>query len=360
MASTAPALKEDRVVFESGPSEYSVRDIIDAAHFRGELEPFWQQLLHRLEAEKRAQETEAELDSSELDAAAVAFRYRYDLITAEETEAWLTVRGLTLADFSDYFAREQWGKALGNKVDPPSVPYVEAASELRELMLTELVMSGELDGMANRLAWRVAAFEAAEEPAAEALNWEREEFLKRNGLNLEQIAHWLRGLGRDQTWLEEMMALENAYRTRCAKLLTGEARARELGTLRLPLTRFEVEMIELESRNAASEAFLCVRDDGMSMAEVAQEGRYPYHQTEMVLEQIAPDLQQKFLSLKPGSLLEPTPREDGFLLTRILAKKEPSLDDPEVRRRVEQRLLDRHFADLTSGRIRWRLLPATS
>ena len=43
-------------------------------------------------------------------------------------------------------------------------------------------------------------------------------------------------------------------------------------SLRLRLTRFEIERIELESRDAAKEALFCVREDGMSMEEVATEG----------------------------------------------------------------------------------------
>ena len=144
----------------------------------------------------------------------------------------------------------------------------------------------------------------------------------------------------------------------CSKLLTPDAAEREIGALRLPLTRFEVETIEFESHDAASEAVWCVRNDGMSMAEVAQEGRYPYRRAELVLEDIPDDLQQRFLSLTPGSVLDPIPREDGFQLSRLLGKAEPKPDDPAVRARIEQRILQRHFADLTSKRVRWELMPA--
>jgi len=356
MANSEPALKEDRVVFECGASSYTVDDVIDAAHFRGELEPFWQQLLLRAAAEKKASDNEAELDGSELDAAAIAFRYRYDLITAEETEAWLQARGLTLADFSDHFAREQWDKTFGSITKPEATPFIEASAEQRDLLVVDLTMTGELDRMATRLAWRVAAWDTAKEADATAIEEERKHFFKRSGVSSEKITHWLGGLYRDLAWFDGMIALEAAYSARCANGLTPEARHRELGSLRLPLTRFDVELVELESHDAAKEAYLCVRDDGMSMAEVAEEGRYPFHRTEMVLEQIADDLQQKFLSLTPGSVLEPAAREDGFLLTRIIAKKEPSLDDPDVLARVEQRILERHYTDIASGRIKWRLI----
>ena len=358
MATPVPAQKEDRVVFASGPKTYSARDVIDAAHFRGELGPFWNELLVRGAAENHAQESGAELDDAALDEASVAFRYQYDLITAEETERWLEARGLTLTDFSEYFARAQWAKAFRGKAKSDVVPFVQASSEQRELLIVELILGRELDRMAIRLAWRVVAHESvnSDERDPAAIEAERERFAQRAGVEDDGVAEWLRGLGRNELWLEENLALESTYRHRCAKILTKEARARELSMLRLPLTRLEMEMIELESRDAANEAFLCVRDDGMSMEAVAQEGRYPYRRSEIVLEEFPEELQQKVLSLSPGNVLEPTPREDGFVLSRLLAKAEPKADDPEVRSRIEGRILERHFSDLMSGRIQWQIL----
>ena len=51
-----------------------------------------------------------ESNDDAIDAAAQAFRYEHDLITAEETERWLADRGLTLSDFGDYFARRVLGR----------------------------------------------------------------------------------------------------------------------------------------------------------------------------------------------------------------------------------------------------------
>ncbi len=316
MASSVPVLKESRPVFSRGSRDYTVRDLIEAAHFRGEVAPLWQEFLRRKEAAARGEESDTELDGSVIDEAAIAFRYQYDLITAEETEAWLEARGLTLSDFSEYFARIEWGKIYAGRGEAPATPFEDANEEERDLFMVDLVLSGELDRMAQRFAWRVAA--------------------------------------SDDENLED---LEAAYRSHCEQRLTKEARERELGAVRLPLTRFAVEMIELESRDAAREAFMCVRDDGMSMEEVAREGRYPFRRMELLLENIPDDMQQRFLSLTPGSLLEPTARDDGFVLTRLLQKNEPKLDDAAVRERVDQRILSRHFADLASGRIQWRIPP---
>lgn len=347
MASSTAETKDSRPVFSGDGREYTVRDVVDAAHFRGELAPLWKDFVIRCRAAQQGDESEATLEDRALDEASVAFRYEYELITAEETEAWLEARGLTLADFSEYLARRLWAAELAGRIPTPTNPYEESSPEERDLFIVDLTLSGELDRLASKLAWRVAA-KSAEGDATPA-----EEHADPG---TSGAASWLPALDRDEDWLAEMVDLESCYRRQSTQRLTKEARERELSSLRLPLTRFEVEIIELESRDAASEAFLCVRDDGMTMEDVAKEGRYPFRRIELILEQIPDEMQQKFLSLTPGSLLEPTAREDGFVLTRLLQKMEPKLDDANVSERVEQRILARHFSDLSAGRIQWRIL----
>ena len=84
------------------------------------------------------------------------------------------------------------------------------------------------------------------------------------------------------------------------------------------------------------------------MEEVATEGRYPYRRADFLLEDLPADAQQKYLSVSPGDVLEPIPHGDGFELCRIIKKIEPRLDDPMVKSRVDQRLLEQYFSDLTT------------
>jgi hypothetical protein len=354
MATAATASKGGRVIFTAGDESCTVRDVLDAAEFRGELEPLWQTALRRVAAEEKAQQTGAELDEEEMNAAAVAFRYKHDLITAEETEKWLEARALTLDDYSDYFVREYWARTFGSRGSAPQTPFSAATADQRELLALELTFSGAVDQLAKRLAWRVAARHTEEGSAVPESLIEQEE--QRFRTRVANVEEWLAGLGRDEAWLQEMLTLEAAFQQRRSRVLTADAQQRELGALRLPLTRFELELIELESHGAAREAFLCVRDDGMTMDEVAKEGRYPFRRAELVLDQIDADQQQKYLSSKPGTVMEPTRRGDGYQLARLLGKREPSLTDPDVQAGVEQRLLARHFADLTSRHINWRII----
>ncbi|MBA3543460.1 MAG: hypothetical protein H0T83_03335 [Chthoniobacterales bacterium] len=359
MSDTETESIENKLVFTSGGDDFTIRDILDAAFFRCELEPAWNELLRLMAAERIADEKELAFDDDEIDAAAERFRYEHDLITAEETERWLSDRGLTLSDFGAYFVRQYWGEQMAD-VTPEALDYFAAPNDMRALLTNELILSGELDRMAQRQSWRVAAAKEAEgQPLdPELLAAERAEFLERSGFKEEEVDGWLEKVGRDRAWFDQALAMEAIHRRDCASVLSEQAREREIAALRLPLTRFEVETIELDSLDAAREALLCAREDGMSMEEVAAEGRYPYRRPEVLLEEIPEDLQQKFLSVHPGDILEPIARGDGFHICRVIGKSEPDLEDPLVRQRAEDRIVDRHFADLTTRHIQWRTLLA--
>jgi hypothetical protein len=346
-----PALEEGTAVFTCGDISYTDRDVIDAAFFRGELESIWKELLLCLECEN--QSGDAEMEDAAIDSAVEKFRYDHDLITAEETEQWLEARGLTMDDFGAYFSRKYWGNNLRDKVKAEASDYHSAPVELRELLRAELILSDAFERLAMRLAWRVAGAREAKEEDVD-LGPDKREFFKRVGIDGKKLPAWLNGLGRDEQWLNEMLRLEAIYNRTRAELLTPPTRQRELSTLRLPLTRLSVEMLEVESKHAASEAALCVTVDGLSMEDVAKEGRYPFRQTQMLVEDIEPELQQKFLSVPAGSVIDPIARGDGFQLWRIIDKQEPNADDPEVQERVDKRILDLHFTKLVSNHIQWQ------
>ncbi len=357
MAQTQSASAGELVMCACHGKTYNSRDLIDAAIFRDELDSTWKQFLRALRAEERAEELELELDHDAIDAAAESFRYAHDLITAEETEQWLAARGLSLADFTDYFARQHWLSTVDEKIESNDVDLIAAQSELRELFTTELIFSGGLDQLNTRLMWRLAALATTEDGNIdpERISTERNAFLDRTKVAEGKLNDWLAQLGRDQKWFDAMMAMEAAYRSLCEKVLTSQARQKQLATLRMPLTQFEAEVIEVESREAAKEALLCIRQDGMSMEEIAAEARYPFRRITFLHDAVPEELKQKFWSISAGDVLDPLPRGDGFELYRITKKIEPDPADPAVQQRVDERLLERQFSTLTSEHVEVRL-----
>ena len=164
--------RDSRVIFSQGDRSFTVKDVIDWATVRGELEPIWAEFMRVVECDRLANEQNLELDDSGLDSASIAFRYEHDLITAEETERWLDDRNLTLSEFSEYFARRYWGEVYSGKVNPAERPYRAGSPHEKDLFLVDLTLSGELDRLADRLSWRIAARATestdAAEPVAEA------------------------------------------------------------------------------------------------------------------------------------------------------------------------------------------------
>jgi hypothetical protein len=306
-------------VFAAGARTINARDVITAALLRGELD-----------AAIVAARAPA---NGDVQALCDAWRYERDLITAEETERWLEARGLTLEQFDEFILRRSKGfNETLDLTDPQD----------REKLRIELLFSGEFDQLASRLSWRFAAWlEAPAEP--------REEDRR----TAQPPAQW----GCDERWLDEILAVEAAWQREVDALLTPTALAQTLAALRLPLTRLEFEALDLESLDAAREAFLCVREDGLSIAEVARDGGYTHSRIDALLEELSEECQQHFLSAIPGAVLPPLVHGDGFQLCQLIKKSEPELADARIRARAEQHLTTQHFSELASRHIRWLLFP---
>ena len=348
------------LVLTSARESFDVGELIDAALFRGELKDHWQQFLLSVEGQRRGSEADAP-DDAVLQEISEQFRTERDLISAEETEAWLEERGLTLYDFSEYFARRYW---LGRTAEIGSLDqdYLTAPEELRGRFRVDLLLSGAFDRMASSLAWRIAAYEEAApvEPPLASIELERVRFHERHGIDRSGVAHWLACLGRDEPWLNRMLALEAEFNQQSAAVTNDNAVARMMASLRLPLTRFVVEAMELDSLDAAREASLCVRVDESAMTEVAKTGGYPYSRFTLTFEQLEPAMQQALLGAGVGDLPEPFELNDGYKLCRLLEKLEPDVTNSGTRERLHQEIVQRHFNDLAAKHVRWVIPLASS
>lgn len=356
MPISEPIARGNRIIFSRGEREFTAGEVVDCAMLRGEVDQPWDEFVRVGECDRLANEQGLELDESAVDEAAIAFRYQYDLITAEETERWLESRGVSLGEFGEYFARNSWGRTYTGVMQVPASTYHGAAAEEKDLFLIDLILSGSLDQMAERLSYRIAA------QADENSNDDPKEELARfvTATKISDLSAWLTRFGRDQEWLNEMLAAEAAYQRRVADILTEQALQKELGPLRLNLTRFDLETVEVDSKDAAAEVAACVRNDGMEMSDIAEEGRYPFHTSKVLLDDVPSEQQQKFLSVKAGTLFDPIPRGDGFEVWRVKTRTEPSLQDATVRGRLEERIIDRCFNELRNKYIDWKfLLPPT-
>ncbi len=299
----------DRAVFSIGSRQITISDVLRAAHFRRELDSAWADVC------RRTGPHDFEVDEEAAQTASEQFRSGRDLITAEETEQWLEQRGLTVDEFGDYFIRHQRRETSAAHDGWPAVPYDDAPPELHDLLRIDLILSGEFDRLAEYLAWRYSAQDASNDAPL-------------------------------TDWQEEMRGLEAAFEQQRAQVLTTRAREEALSFLRLTLTRIELEILELESIDAAHEALLCLREDGETMTEVAHDGGYPLRQREWWAGEVDADLQSRLLSASPGEVIGPIPNGDEFQIYRLLRKIDPHLTDETVSVQVDQHIVKSFFAEL--------------
>ena len=226
------------------------------------------------------------------DEAEARFRYERGLVAAEEMEGWLARWQISVGEWRDY---------LRGSVDQGE----------RGRWVTA-VCSGALDRAAEDFAARAAAAEALGEPD-----------------------------------------LDLAYARFVAEAVTPDALRSILEARKADWIRVDCRTLVLPSGDGAREAALCVRDDGMALAEVAAQAGAELREHSLHLEDAEGDLGKALLSARTGELLGPVPLGDRYALVLVDAKVGPSLDDPEILRRAQEAARRRAIEREVVNRVTW-------
>lgn len=290
-----------RPIFRVGGRTVSDSDIVDAAEFRGDLK-------------EAIQASVQEREITEVQEAADRFRKERDLITAEETEHWLSNRGITHREFNEYF----------KQVDGLETDYSSIANspELRRRCLVELLMSGEFDRLAQRLAWRFAA-------------------IAEYGGSIDEV---------------DFDALEKNFREIQSLCLESVCAELYLARRRLSYLSFESECLEIdanESPDTIGEILLCLRKDQLPMSAIARETGYPMLRRTLSFDSLPENSSNDLLGARQGDVLGPYPYEGRLFVIRLVKKNEPSLEDSAVRERIEHEICVHYFAGIAAKHVDW-------
>ncbi len=351
---TAPSSQPSALeiaVFAVGDRRFTANDIVTAAWFRGDVQFSWQEFRAGLAAELHAEAQGLTPDGEALQTVSEEARYRHDLITAEETEAWLTARNLTLDDLTAYSLRRFWREHAVVSSPPTPLDYCEATPEQRAQFVAERMIDGEFEAWVRALSWRVADPVATgrSDPAwAARIEAERSRFFARTHLEPAALADALEGLDRGKEWFDSLLEQESDHGWNCEHVRSPENRARTLAMLRLPLTRFEIETMDFESADAVREACFCLTTDGLSIEKLGAQEKRRTERREVLLEEFPQELQPLFLSAQKKQVLPLITSDERFQVCRILHKHEPTVADEKVVARVDAELLAAHFGNLVA------------
>lgn len=298
-----PAEVLDRLVFSAGEEDYRWADVIAAAREWGR----WDEIGRLASFEVPS------IVESDLDEAAEAFRYERGLLAADEMEAWLRHWGLSQAAWSEHLRR-----TITRSRQPDPAASGEAGEDE---VWAEAVCSGALAELARELAARAAAAEA-------------------RGSGAGPVESDLGRMGEELTAF-----IESA--------LTPEARAKALELRSADWVRLTFTELELPDQGMANEAALCVREDGLGLAEVAERAGVAVDEREAFIEEVDGELSKSLLSAPPGELVGPLRVSNGFALLCVHEKVPPVLGDPVIQARLEEEVPRRALEREVRNRVRW-------
>jgi len=347
-------------LFSVGGAPYFGGDVVLASILWGDWEAVEREVRAGLACLKRLEEAEDEEDvlpPDEINSAAEEFRYARDLVAAEEMERWLEERGLTADDWMDYIQRSLLLKKWADELDAIQQEYPADQDEVDELTLCDAICSGRAAEWAATLAGRVAVYVgiAAAPDKADAVPNEEvtrvtEALWKK--IATRDLSRVLGDVGPER--LRTLARLEVTWQEFSAHQATREAIREQIAANRLDWIHFRVRSLSLRDLDAAREAALCIRQDGLDPAEVAAESGGKFTEGEWYLDDVDPVLRDHLLGAQAGEVLGPLRVNGEYMVMSVCAKQPPSESDPAVVARATQVLLERNVRREVEGRVQWK------
>lgn len=335
-----------RAVFRVEPEIFTWRDVMLFTHRLGRWAPLLQGITDGLVCVRHAEarsDDDADGDLEEaVDSAAAEFRYDRELITADETEAWLAERGVTAADWLASIRREVLRSRFADLLpelrrgDSPSRREIESAVRV--------------DLSCTRLGQQLASV-CAEHAAAAAVAG-----LPRDSVAPTALAGPLPA-GLDIEYAQGRLPLiewilQGVARFR-QQAITEEAVGREVRQHKMEWVRLECRTVAFPDLVQAREAALCMREDHLDFDDVATSARREVAQARFYVEDLDQTLQPLLLSAMPGDIIGPTLIGESHTLFHVLSKTLPAESDPELRVRAAERLLTRALAKAGREGAHW-------
>lgn len=312
-------------MFTINETAFGWEEIVAAAESWGEWSSFFEQTRQTLACLRWAEEAGCPLSNGEVQAAATAFRYAHNLISAEEAQRWLRRWEMTVADWMNclrgQLLREHWATRLAAITAAQRVSDAEVAAVIKHYA----VCADKLDQWAQQLAGRAAiAAKSGQLPVA------------------------------PQAPRELIAGIEAAFAAQRQLAVTPAALTSKIADHRLDWLRFDCRYVWFGEERLAREAALCVTADGLTLDEVAGHARAVVQEWSFYLDEVALEARPHFLAAAQGAWLGPLPLLSGYPVLQILGKRAPVLNDPQIKARAERAIINHALAQEMNGCVQWQ------
>lgn len=318
-----------QLVFSIGRQQYYWDDVILSARRWGDWADLEKELREGIACLKRLDEAEEEFDPEALESAANDFRYERDLLTAEEAEAWLNRWNLSADSWMEYLRRFILRRKWADQLVQIVARYRVTKKEIHSSLHAEAICSGHLARFARALAARASAYEKALE------------------------AGWVRDEPKSAEATGRIRLLEASYQRFCDHVVDAQGIKNQVDSHRLDWIRIGCRYVLFSQEQMAREAALCARDDGMQLDEVAANAGIALQNATMYLDEVEPSLRDRFLSAEKGALVGPLNWDKAFGLFLVEDKIIPAVEDPEIKQRAQETLLESAVNREINKRLKW-------
>jgi hypothetical protein len=318
------------------------RDVVLFAHVAGRWSAVVREVSEGLACADYADTLEDPALEESVDAAAAEFRYDRDLITAEETEDWLSARGVTPADWLASIRRSELRQRFADRLEALRAAHPPKRAAVEQALLVDLLCTDLGQDLAEFSAERIAAAVAVGVPL-QAPSARGDPGRLPPGVDPEH-ARTLRPLFEQ---------VGEGVRRFQESSLSAEALQRAVEGHRMDWVRLECRSVAFSDATQAREAAMCLREDGQNLDQVAAEARLEPRDAGFFVDEVEQTLQPVFLSARPGDILGPIELDGAQTLYQVISKTMPTESDPAVRSRAAEWLLTRALAEEARRRVTW-------
>lgn len=331
-----------------GSRTYTWLDAVLAAMLRGDWVRFESHLAAGAACAEEADRAGAWPDADEAEAAATDFRYARDLLTTEETEAWLASAGLSIETWSEVLARDVLRARWAHRLAALTAQHDRPPDYDEDLVTAEGVCSGMFAAFAQALADRLAVAEMAEAVDSSTVAADV-------AATVQAHAAWLSGLDpRDVERRLAHLAHVNGVHASTTRAAVDEAAlSQHLDRYRLEWMRIDLEQLSFSTAEAAREAAWCVREDGLTLSEVAMESKQAVADVRTLLDGLTDPLRDAVLSAQLEEVVGPIEIDGRYQVALVVGKTPPTLADPLVRARAERSVVEALTARAVLSHVVW-------
>lgn len=282
-------------------------------------------------------------------AAEIAFRRRYRLLAADDLRAWLDQRSVSVSEWRDHISRGVLADEFDDLAPHDDLGGVERL--VAEHALHTLLLDGELAAARDRLLAGMAAHQLLDDDHDVATAPSDDD------IALARSAHDDPTLPLTSRDLDELARIVSTVSMlRAARVRAdGSASARDVRELiaerRLDWTRVVVDDVVVGTPSAAREVMLCVRDDGLALAEVAARAGTAVGHHECTAAEAGSVVAPLLLAATIGVPVGPVVDGDRWKVLVLRARHVPDDADPEVWARATDAVVADRLSRHLVGRV---------